>query len=100
MVCIPWHRFPLVSHHPHVTAWLVMQANLGLAKNTLEAYARALEEYLQFSLHYTLSPSMRLLVHTSPCMCTTWRTVAASAVRTVGPWIVVLVWRMRPYSKN
>ena len=55
MVCIPWHRFSLVANHPQVTAWLVMQANLGLAKNTLEAYARALEEYLQFSLHYSVA---------------------------------------------
>jgi site-specific recombinase XerD len=34
---------------------LVMQANLGLAKNTLEAYARALEEYLQFNLHCSVA---------------------------------------------
>jgi integrase/recombinase XerD len=29
--------------------WLALQANLGLAANTLDAYARALEEYLAFS---------------------------------------------------
>jgi integrase/recombinase XerD len=29
--------------------WLVLQVNLGLAPNTIDAYARALEEYLAFS---------------------------------------------------
>ncbi len=29
--------------------WLELQANLGLAANTLDAYARAVEEYLAFS---------------------------------------------------
>jgi site-specific recombinase XerD len=50
-----WERFALASSHPNVKSWLVIQTQLGLAKNTLEAYARALEDYLRFSAHRSVS---------------------------------------------
>ena len=44
-----------MEHYPHVggnevaRAWLVLESNLGLAANTLDAYGRGLEEYIAFS---------------------------------------------------
>jgi len=37
---------------PHMHAWLVMQQQLGLATNTLAAYARALADYYTFCQEY------------------------------------------------
>jgi len=45
---VRWDRCPLVAADPHARAWLTIQAHRGLAKNTLEAYARCLERYLCF----------------------------------------------------
>ena len=44
-----WSRYPTVAEQQHVKAWLLIQANLGLAHNTLDAYARALGDYIRFS---------------------------------------------------
>ena len=41
-------RFPQVTHLALAHAWLQIQSNLGLAQNTIDAYARALEDYLRF----------------------------------------------------
>src|SRR5712692_4721373 len=49
MTEVRWERYPLVSQSPHARAWLTIQANLQRAPNTIEAYGRALEEYLAFS---------------------------------------------------
>jgi site-specific recombinase XerD len=55
MVHIKWQHYPSVALLPAAKAWLVIQANLGLARNTIEAYGRALEDYLQLCsrLHFT-----------------------------------------------
>lgn len=45
---IQWQRYPLSASIPQIRAWLSMQAHLGRAANTLEAYGRALEDYLTF----------------------------------------------------
>lgn len=44
-----WKHYPLVATHPGVRRWLTIQDNLGLARNTIEAYGRALDDYLHFS---------------------------------------------------
>lgn len=49
MVGVCWERFPRVAVSETARAWLVLGVNLGLAANTLDAYGRALEEYLTFS---------------------------------------------------
>lgn len=49
MSSIVWERFARVTHQPHVHAWLIMHGNLGLARNTLIAYAAALEDYLDIT---------------------------------------------------
>ena len=46
---IQWSRYPLVASSPHARTWLTIRANLQLARNTIEAYGRALEEYLAFT---------------------------------------------------
>src|SRR5712664_2152353 len=48
MVHIRWQHYPSVALLPAAKAWLQIQANLGLAANTIEAYGRALEDYLTF----------------------------------------------------
>lgn len=45
---ICWERYPHVVQYPRTKSWLQIQANLGLAANTIEAYGRALEDYLTF----------------------------------------------------
>jgi len=49
MAEIRWQRYPRAAEFGVARTWLVLQANLGLAANTLDAYARAVEEYLAFS---------------------------------------------------
>jgi len=49
MAEIRWKRYPRVTEFGAARAWLVLQHNLGLAANTIDAYGRALEEYLAFS---------------------------------------------------
>ena len=48
MKILPWDHFPRIASLPSATSWLTIQANLGLAPNTLAAYGRALEDYLSF----------------------------------------------------
>ena len=45
---IRWDRYPCLAVHSHARTWLTIQANLGLATNTVEAYGRALEEFFVF----------------------------------------------------
>lgn len=45
---ISWSRYPAVAQLPLARSWLQIQANLGLASNTIDAYGRALEDYLGF----------------------------------------------------
>jgi integrase/recombinase XerD len=39
-------RWPVVGAYPEAIGWLQIQANLGLAPRTIEAYARGLTDYL------------------------------------------------------
>lgn len=43
-----WDYYPLVNQEPTAHAWLEFQINRGLAPNSVNAYAHALEGYLQF----------------------------------------------------
>jgi integrase/recombinase XerD len=43
-----WELYPRVFECERARAWLSMQHNLRLAPNTVEAYARSLEDYLRF----------------------------------------------------
>lgn len=46
---VRWERYRQVNACRTARAWLGIQANLGLAPNTIDAYGRALEDYLLFS---------------------------------------------------
>lgn len=45
---ISWERYPCVGEQQHPRTWLTIQCQLQLAKNTIDAYARALEDFLRF----------------------------------------------------
>src|ERR1700692_3141585 len=49
MADVRWKHYPLVFANDVARSWLLLESNLGLAANTLDAYGRALEEYLVFS---------------------------------------------------
>src|SRR6266581_9649460 len=55
MRSICWERFPHVAGSPRATAWLTIQANLGLAANTIESYARGVEGYMVFAAREQIS---------------------------------------------
>src|SRR5947209_9944627 len=62
---IRWERYPLLAQAPHARTWLTIQANLGLALNTIEAYGRALEDYFVFSNRRAISPESANREHIS-----------------------------------
>ena len=39
-------RWPAIARHPMAAAWLKLQVQLGLAPRTIDAYGRALADYL------------------------------------------------------
>lgn len=45
---VRWERYPRVSGNTHARDWLEFQAARGLAANTLDAYGRNLDAFLQF----------------------------------------------------
>ena len=49
MANVRWEHYPHVVSNELARAWLVLESNLGLAANTLDAYGRALQDYLAFS---------------------------------------------------
>jgi integrase/recombinase XerD len=63
-VSIPrWDRYPRVAQSPDARSWLTIQANLGLSQNTIEAYGRALEDFLSFSADQSVTPEMATREH-------------------------------------
>jgi integrase/recombinase XerD len=49
MADVRWEHYPHVGGNEVARAWLVLESNLGLAANTLDAHGRGLEEYFAFS---------------------------------------------------
>lgn len=49
MADVRWKHYPHVFANDVARSWLLLGSNLGLAANTLDAYGRALEEYIAFS---------------------------------------------------
>jgi len=50
MITTPrWDHYPLVAQEQRARSWLVSQANLGRAPKTVEAYGRALQDFLRFA---------------------------------------------------
>lgn len=46
---IAWNRFPQTAQTSLAKSWLILQANLSLAPNTIDAYGRALEDFLTYT---------------------------------------------------
>lgn len=45
---VAWERFPDVGSHEQGRRWLQFTANIGRAPNTVDAYGRALQDYIAF----------------------------------------------------
>jgi len=45
---IEWFRYPFIATHDLARSWLLTEGLLGLAPNTLDAYARGLNDFLGF----------------------------------------------------
>ncbi len=56
MTDICWEYYPLVSGDQRARAWLQIQANLQLRPNTIDAYGRCLNDYLDFCARNQLRP--------------------------------------------
>ena len=53
---IEWFRYPFVATHDLARAWLTTEILLGLAPNTLDAYARGLDDFLNFCQRADIEP--------------------------------------------
>jgi len=53
---IEWFRYPFVATDALAKAWLTTETLLGLASNTLDAYARGLDDFLEFCQKANISP--------------------------------------------
>ena len=53
---IEWFRYPFVAAHDLAKTWLITGTLLGLAPNTLDAYARGLDDFLGFCQRAGISP--------------------------------------------
>ncbi len=56
MTDIRWEYYPLVSGNQTARAWLQIQANLQLRPNTIDAYGRGLNDYLDFCARNQVRP--------------------------------------------
>jgi site-specific recombinase XerD len=54
---VDWFHYPLVRDNDLGRRWLQIQSDLGLAKNTVEAYGRGLDEYLRFVRRLEIDPT-------------------------------------------
>jgi integrase/recombinase XerD len=53
---IEWFRYPFAAANALARAWLTTETLLGLAPNTLDAYARGLDDFLGFCQRAGISP--------------------------------------------
>jgi integrase/recombinase XerD len=56
MYVIRWARCPLIARHDYARRWLQTVADLGHARSTVEAYGRAVEEYICFTKSLGVTP--------------------------------------------
>lgn len=65
MTEVHWERYPFVAQMPHARSWLQIQGNLGLSSNTVEAYGRALNDYLSFCQRREITAEIATREHLS-----------------------------------
>ena len=63
MTAIHWARYPQVAALPATCTWLTIQSDLGLASTTIEAYGRALQDYLTFCRTQQIVPETATRAH-------------------------------------
>jgi integrase/recombinase XerD len=68
MTDVRWERYPLVGAHPLARGSLQLQADLGLATNTIAVYGRALQEYLSSSAHTAAASEAARRGHLAACV--------------------------------
>jgi site-specific recombinase XerD len=54
---IPWAKYPAVAVEKTARKWLESQALLGLASNTIQAYGRGLQEFLEYCYRFGVTPA-------------------------------------------
>ncbi len=54
---VEWFRYPFVAANAQAKAWLTTETLLGLAPNTLDAYARGLDDFLGFCQRGGIAPT-------------------------------------------
>ena len=72
-----WNRYPAIGENPQVLKWLTIQTQLQLSPNTVQAYARALQDFLSFCQQYQIKDETTSQEHIA-----LW--VNQMATRTVG----------------
>jgi integrase/recombinase XerD len=63
MTAIHWERYPQVAALSSACTWLTIQHDLGLAQTTLEAYGRALQDYLSCCAEHHIDPETATRAH-------------------------------------
>ena len=56
MIRIAWNKYPQVAQNSHAKNWLQNRADCGYAANTIKAYGRDLDDYLQFCCKVGVNP--------------------------------------------
>ena len=56
MTEIRWEQYPLLARYELARNWLQRQAHLQLAPNTIDAYGRSLNDYLNFCARLDTQP--------------------------------------------
>ncbi len=63
MAVISWERYRHVASLLSARTWLTIQSDLGLAQTTIDAYGRALQDYLTFCDHCRIDPETATRAH-------------------------------------
>ncbi len=60
-----WEYYPIIAQHHQGREWLQIQRNLRLADNTIDAYGRALNDYLDFCQRHRIETETATKEHIS-----------------------------------
>lgn len=69
-----WERYPLIAQEQYARSWLTIQAHLGPAPATVNAFGHALQDFLAFSARRGVPPTWATREHILSTL-TTYRRV-------------------------